>query len=129
MLIPVYIVGFILGGLFLFAIAQRTPNRTARKWLRAIGILSGPIFFLAVAIFSGWERERTYEMQWLTGARAGEYLGFDKYGTYVRPKQEDLVVLKRKIGEDLECYDSFASGALPRKPAGRSRQGPLQAHL
>ena len=134
MLIPVYIVGFILAGLVLFAIAQRIPNRTAKTWLRAIAILTGPVFFLAVAIFSSWERERTYEMEWLIGRPAAEYLGSDKYDdrsasnfpvTNPVKKQEDLVVLKRNIGNNRECYDAFASDALAHYleslPAGRVR--------
>lgn len=121
MLIPVYIVGFILGGLVLFAIAQRVPNRIAKIWLRAIGIVAGPLFFLAVAIFSSWERERTYEMEWLIGRPAVEYLGIKKFDNYtnnlpvtnpVAKKQEDLVVLKRNIGNNRECYVGFASDAL-----------------
>lgn len=121
MLVPVYIVGFILGGLVLFAIAQRVPNRIAKTWLRAIGILAGPLFFLAMAIFSSWERERTYEMEWLKGGPALEYLGFKKYDNYannfpatnsVTRKHEDLVVLKRHIGNNRECYSGFASDAL-----------------
>ena len=121
MLIPVYIVGFILGGLVLFAIAQRIPNRTAKIWLRALGILAGPLFFLAVAIFSSWERERTYDMEWLIGGPAVEYLAFKKYDSYandfpaVNPatrKHEDLVVLKRNIGNNRVCYSGFTSDAL-----------------
>ena len=56
MLIPVYIVGFILGGLVLFAIAQRVNNRSAKISLKIIGSLAGPVFFLAMILFSGWER-------------------------------------------------------------------------
>jgi len=133
MLIPVYIVGFILGGLVLFAIAQRVPNRIVKIWLRAIGIFAGPVFFLAMAIFSSWERERTYEMEWLIGRPAVEYLGSDKYDNYgasnfpvtnpVTKEQEDFVVLKRNIGNNRECYDAFASNALAHYleslPAGR----------
>src|SRR5256885_8005330 len=121
MLIPVYIVGFILGGLVLFAIAQRIPNRIAKTCLRATGILAGPVFFLVMAIFSSWERERTYEMEWLIGGPAVEYLGIKKYDNYtnnfpltnpVARKQEVLVVLKRNIGNNRECYSGFASDAL-----------------
>jgi hypothetical protein len=121
MLIPVYIVGFIFGGLVLFAIAQRIPNRIAKIGLRAIGILAGPVFFLAMAIFSSWERERTYEMEWLIGGPAVEYIGFKKYDEYannlpvtnsVTRKREDLVVLKRNIGNSPVCYSGFASDAL-----------------
>ena len=120
MLIPVYIVGFILGGLILFAIAQRIPNRIAKIWLRAIGILAGPLFFIAVAIFSSWDRERTYEMEWVIGGPAVEYLGFniDKYANnfpianLAPRKHEDVVVLKRNIGNNRVCYSGFASDAL-----------------
>jgi hypothetical protein len=132
MLIPVYIVGFIVGGLVLFAIAQRIPNRIAKIWLRTIGVLAGPVFFLAMAIFSSWERERTYEMEWLIGGPAVKYLRIKKYDNYtdnfpvtspVARKQEDLVVLKRNIGNNRECYSGFASDALAHYleglPAGR----------
>jgi hypothetical protein len=57
-LIPVYIVGFILGGLLCFAIAQRVSNRPVKICLRTIGVVAGPIFFLVVAIFSSQEREK-----------------------------------------------------------------------
>jgi hypothetical protein len=59
-LIPVYIVGFIFGGLLCFAIAQRVPDRPVKVCLRTIGVVAGPVFFLVVAIFSSQEREKTY---------------------------------------------------------------------
>jgi hypothetical protein len=67
MLIPVYIVGFILVGLLCFAFAQRVPYRPVRICLRTVAIIAGPVFFLSVAIFSGWVREKTYEEDWLIG--------------------------------------------------------------
>jgi len=122
MLIPVYIVGFILGGLILFAIARRVPNRRAKIGLRAIGVLAGPLFFLVVTLFSGWRREKTYEMKWLVGRPAAAYLGLDNSESHlansalvispVTKKEEEVVVLKRNIGENQECFDSFASSAL-----------------
>ena len=78
MLIPVYIVGFIFGGIFLFAVAQRVPHKGTRKGLRAVAIFSGPLFFFVVFSFSGWEREKAYEMEWITGTSTEEYLGHDK---------------------------------------------------
>ncbi len=59
MLIPIYVIGFIFGGLILFATAQQIRNRKAKISLRAIGVLAGPVFFTVVAIFSGWKREKT----------------------------------------------------------------------
>src|SRR5438876_3682226 len=109
MLIPVYIFGFVFAGLVLFAIAQRIPNRLARIWLRTIAVAAGPIFFLVVVIFSGWEREKTYEMEWLTGIRAAEYLS---YGRPVVGDHPDIVLLKRDIGNNHECYDGFNSPEL-----------------
>jgi hypothetical protein len=67
-LIPVYIVGFILGGLLCFAIARRVSNRPIKIAFQIIGVVAGPIFFLVVAIFTSQEREKTYEMEWLTKA-------------------------------------------------------------
>jgi hypothetical protein len=55
MLIPIYVIGFIFGGLILFAIARQIRNRKAKTSLRAIGVLAGPVFFTVVAIFSGVE--------------------------------------------------------------------------
>jgi len=122
MLIPVYIAGFILGGLILFAIARQIPNRGAKVCLRAIAVFSGPVFFLVVAIFSGWQREKTYEMEWLVGKPAAAYLGFENSDGHlansaiaigpVTKKEEEIVVLKRNIGANRECFDSFASNAL-----------------
>jgi hypothetical protein len=108
-LIPVYIVGFILGGLVLFAIAKRVPNRTAKSWLRTIGVLAGPVFFLVVAIFSGWKRQKSYEMEWLTGRPAVEYLG---HGIATENSGNDLVVLRRESGYEHECFEKFVSSDL-----------------
>jgi len=120
MLIPVYIIGFILGGLVLFAVAQRVNNRRAKISLKLMGVLAGPVFFGAMILFSGWERKKTYEMEWLIGAPAAEYLkgdetaikrdtgilhGFDR-------RSESLVVLRRNIGKRHECYNSFVSKPL-----------------
>ncbi len=121
MLIPVYILGFIFGGMVLFAIAQRVRNRTAKISLRLIGVLAGPFFFLVMAIFAGWERERTYEMEWLVGGAAAEYLKYDKTASKndnallrgFKPESEKaLVVLRRNIGKRHDCYDSFVSSEL-----------------
>ena len=120
MLIPVYIVGFILGGLVLFAIAQRISNRTAKISLQLIGGLAGPVFFGAMIFFTGWERKKTYEMEWLVGSPASHYLEYDK--TAVKSDMEMLhgfdehsevlVVLRRNIGERHDCYVSFVSKPL-----------------
>jgi hypothetical protein len=111
MLIPVYIVGFIFGGIFLLAVAQRVPHKGTRKSLRAVATFSGPLFFIVVFSFSGWEREKAYEMEWITGRSTEEYLGHDKS---LAKTQDDLVVLKRSIRNDNECYDGFDSGLLAR---------------
>jgi hypothetical protein len=120
MLIPVYLVGFILGGLVFFAIAQRVTNRRAKISLKLIGVLAGPVFFAAMILFSGWERKKTYEMEWLIGAPAAEYLRGDAtavksdmeilHGFDTRSKA--LVVLRRNIGERHPCYNSFDSEPL-----------------
>lgn len=108
-LIPVYIIGFVLGGLLLFAVAERIPNRNGKIWLRTIGVLAGPVFFLSVAIFSGWVRERTYDVEWLTGNPAAKYL----YSWKKSSKQDntDVVVLRRVVGKD-ECYEAMISQEL-----------------
>ena len=109
MLIPVYIIGFIFGGLVLFAVAQRIPNRNAKIWLRTIGVVAGPIFFVSVAVFSGWVRERIYEVEWLTGNSAAKYLGRGKEST--RQDNRDVVVLRRFVGGN-DCYEVFISQEL-----------------
>jgi len=72
LLIPFYVVGFILGGLLCFAIAQRVSNRPVKISFQIIGVVAGPVFFLVVAIFSSQEREKTYVMEWLTGKPAAQ---------------------------------------------------------
>jgi hypothetical protein len=108
MLIPVYIIGFIFSGLVLFAVAQRIPNRNAKIWLKTIGVLAGPIFFLSVAVFSGWVRERTYGVEWLTGSSAAKYLDPGKESAR---QDRDVVVLKRFVGGN-DCYEAFISQEL-----------------
>ena len=108
MLIPVYVAGFILGGVVLFAIAGRIPHRNLRISLRAIGVLAGPIFFLVVGIFSGWKREKTYDVEWLTGASAAEFI---MPGTTTVSENKDAVVLRRYADND-ECYNAFISRKL-----------------
>jgi hypothetical protein len=120
MLIPVYIIGFILGGFVLFAVAQRVSDRRAKISLKLIGVLAGPVFFLAMILFSGWERKKTYEMEWLVGKPASQYLEYDK--TAVKSdtgilhgfdeRSEVLVVLRRNIGKRHDCYNSFVSKPL-----------------
>jgi hypothetical protein len=121
MLIPVYIVGFILGGLVLFAVAQRVSNRKVKISLKLIGVLAGPVFFLAMIIFSGWERKKTYEMEWLTGTPAAEYLKYDKSAVKSdmgilrgldTGSEDTLVVLRRNISKRHDCYNSFVSKQL-----------------
>lgn len=113
-LIPVYIVGFILGGLLCFAIAQRVSYRPVKICLRTIGVLAGPVFFLVVAIFSSQEREKTYEMEWLTGKPAAEYyLQLDR--DRVDPSDpETIVMLRRNIGNNRVCFDTLRSKDLAR---------------
>ena len=112
MLIPVYIVGFILGGLLCFAIAQRVSNPQLRICLRTIGVLAGPIFFLIVAIFSSQEREKTYEMGWLTGKPAAEYYTQIYKADVDPPNPEAIVMLKRSIGNNRMCFSSLKSKEL-----------------
>ncbi len=112
MLIPVYIVAFILGGLLCFAIAQRVSNRPIKICLRTIGVVAGPIFFLVVAIFSSQEREKTYEMEWLTGEPAAEYY-IQVYKQHVDPPDpETIVMLKRNISNNRVCFSSLQSKEL-----------------
>jgi hypothetical protein len=108
MLIPVYVLGFIFGGVVLFALARRVHNRKAKIALRTIGVLAGPIFFLTVAAFSGWVRERTYEVEWLTGDSAVKYLEPGKESTR---QNRDVVVLRRLVG-GYDCYNVFISQEL-----------------
>ena len=108
-LYPIYIIGFIFGALVLFAIAERIPNRSAKIWIRAIGGLAGPVFFLSVAIFSGWVRERTCEVEWVAGNPAAKYLLPGMKST--RRDNMDVVVLRRFVGKD-ECYEVMISQEL-----------------
>lgn len=109
MLIPIYIIGFVLGGLVLFAVARRIPNRNAKIWLQTIGVLAGPVFFLSAAIFTGLVRKRTYEVEWLTGNLAAKYLYPGKKST--KQDNRDVVVLRRVVGKD-ECYEAMISQEL-----------------
>jgi hypothetical protein len=111
-LIPVYIVGFILGGLLCFAIAQRVSCRPVKTCLRIIGVVAGPIFFLVVAIFTSQEREKTYEMEWLTGKPAAEYYMQIYKADVDPPNQEAIVMLKRNIGNNRMCFSSLKSKEL-----------------
>jgi len=115
MLIPVYIVGFILGGLLLFAISRRISHRGTKTVLRAIAVFAGPLFFLVVFSFSGWEVKKTYEMEWLRGQPALDYVG---YPTSAGSDVDDFVVLKRKVEYDHECFDAFRSKELAHYLAG-----------
>ena len=112
MLIPVYIVGFILGGLLCFAIAQRVPYRPLKICLRTVGVVAGPIFFLVVAIFSSQEREKTYEMEWLTGKSAEEYYMQIYRGQGDPPDPETIVMLRRNIGNNRVCFSDLNSKEL-----------------
>jgi hypothetical protein len=112
-LIPVYVVGFIFGGLLCFAIAQRVSNRPLRISLQTIGVVAGPVFFLVVAIFSSQERKKTYEMEWLTGKPAAEYY-VHVYGHAYPPDPEAVVMLRREIGNDRVCFSSLNSKTLAR---------------
>ncbi len=109
-LVPVYIVGFILGGLLCFAIAQRVPNRPVKISLRTIGVVAGPVFFLVVAIFSSQEREKTYEMEWITGKPATEYYSHVYHEVPQDP--EAVVMLKRDIGNNRVCFSGLHSKGL-----------------
>jgi hypothetical protein len=119
MLIPVYIVGFIFGGLFLFAISQRIAHRGTQIVLRVIAVFAGPVFFLVVFSFSGWERKRTYEMEWLRGQRALDYAG-DRNS----PENDvnDFIVVRRSVEYDHDCFDAFRSKELAHYLEGLSKQ-------
>jgi hypothetical protein len=111
-LIPVYIVGFILGGLLCFAIAQRVPNRAVKLSFQIIGVAAGPLFFLVVAIFSSQERKKAYEMEWLTGKPAAEFY-MQVYKDHVDPPdRETIVILRRNIGNNRVCFSSLQSKEL-----------------
>jgi hypothetical protein len=106
MLIPVYIVGFIFGGIFLFAIARRVPHRRTQIVLRVIAVIAGPVFFLVAFSFSGWEVKKTYEMEWLRGQTALDYAGdHDSPAGDVN----DYVVLKREVEHEHDCFVAFRS--------------------
>jgi hypothetical protein len=110
MLIPVYIVGFILAGLILFAIAGRISNLKAKIFLHTIAVVAGPLFFLVVVIFSGWVREKSYETEWLTGESAAKYAIFRQS---ISPQEiKDVVVLRRYVNNQKECYNVFVSRRL-----------------
>ncbi len=112
MLIPFYVVGFILGGLLCFAIAQRVPNRAVKLSFQIIGVIAGPIFFLVVAIFSSQEREKTYVMERLTGKPAAQYYMQIYKDDADPPDPETIVILKRNIGNNRVCFSSLKSKEL-----------------
>jgi hypothetical protein len=116
-LIPFWIAGFVIEAFVCFAIAERVRNRTARTLLRMTGAPAGPIFFVVLGIFSGWKRQKVFEMEWLTGRPASEYLGYDQRG---EKAPGDLVVLKRQSGHNHDCFDELVSGDLAKYLAGLS---------
>jgi hypothetical protein len=72
-------------------------------------------------LFSGWERRKSYEMEWLIGAPAAEYLKDDRTAVksdmeilrgFDARSEEALVVLRRNIGKRHDCYNSFVSKPL-----------------
>jgi len=87
-------VGFIFGGLVCFAIAQHVSNRRVKIGIQTLGVAAGPIFFIVVIIFSSQERQKTYEMEWLTGARAEAYY-IQVYKHEQPPGPGAVVILKR----------------------------------
>jgi hypothetical protein len=112
LLIPVYIVGFILGGLLCFAIAQRVSNRPVKIAFQIVGVAAGPLFFLVVATFSSQERKKTYEMEWLTGKPAAEFY-LQVYKDHVdAPDPETIVILRRNTANNRVCYSSLESKEL-----------------
>ena len=111
-LVPVYVVGFILGGLLCFAIARRVSNRPIKIAFQIIGVVAGPIFFLVVAIFTSQEREKTYVMDWLTGKPAAEYYTQIYKADVDPPNPEAIVMLKRNIGNNRVCFSSLKSKEL-----------------
>lgn len=118
MLIPFYVLGFILGGLLCFAIAQRVPNRAVKLSFQIIGVIAGPIFFLVVAIFSSQEREKTYVMEWLTGKPAAQYYMQIYRDDVDPPDPETIVILKRNIGNNRACFSELPRS---RESAGVGR--------
>jgi hypothetical protein len=105
-------VGFILGGLLCFAIAQRVSNRPVKISFQIIGVVAGPVFFLVVAIFSSQDREKTYVMEWLTEKPAAQYYMQIYKDDVDPPDPETIVILKRNIGNNRVCFSSLKSKEL-----------------
>jgi hypothetical protein len=106
-------VGFILGGLACFAIAQHVSNRRVKIGIQTLGFAAGPIFFIVVVIFSRQERQKTYEMEWLTGASAAAYY-VQVYKQEHPPDPGTVVVLKRNIDRNRLCFSDLSSKELTK---------------
>ena len=86
--------------------------RPLKICLRTVGVVAGPIFFLVVAIFSSQEREKTYEMEWLTGKPAEEYYMQIYKGHVDPPDPETIVMLRRNIAHNRVCFSDLNSKEL-----------------
>ena len=108
-LIPFYLAGLILAGGFLVLASRRVPNRAVSACVRWIGIALTPAFLLAVLVFTGRQQQRTYQMEWMTGKPAQQYL---TAGLPQRGNREFPVVLKRTSGRNHDCFEAFDSKIL-----------------
>lgn len=108
-LVPIYLVSFVFVGALLILLSKRVPDGIFRACLRWTGIAAGPIFLLVILAFTGWERDRTYEMEWLVGNSARRYLatGLPEENTYEYP-----VVLERTSGRNHDCFVVFDSKSM-----------------
>ena len=93
-----------MGGLVCFAIAQHVSNRRIKIGIQTLGVAAGPSFFMVVVIFSSQEREKTYEMEWLTGASAAAYYVQVYKQQHPPDPGTSVVILKRNIGQNRVCF-------------------------
>ena len=108
-LIPFYLAGSILAGALLVLVSRNVRNRALATWIRRLGITVTPALVLVFFVFTGWQRQRTYEMEPLLGRPALEYL---MAGAPRELNREFPVVLKRVSGQNHDCFEALDSKSL-----------------
>ncbi len=84
--------------------SQSTIPGQWRLPARTITVIAIVVIVALWFVFIGREKTKTYQMDWLTGRDAAEYM--DYQGT---DRFTDLVVIKISLPGGQECFDSFQS--------------------
>jgi hypothetical protein len=108
-LIPFYLAGSILAGALLVLVSRNVRNKAVGTWIRWAAIMVTPALVLVFFVFTGWQRQRTYEMDPLMGRPA---LGYLTAGAPQEMNREFAVVLRRVSGQNHECFEAFDSKSL-----------------